>query len=91
MAKFSFNVVPREAPIAETGHRAIRTKIPVPESLALLEEIKLHESSNALEQLLVVWDHAKNHKIFDQRYNTSINLSPSIFLENSSDGINRLT
>ena len=41
MAKFSFNVDPREVPIVDTDHRTIRTKIPVPESLSLLEEIKL--------------------------------------------------
>ena len=91
MAKFSFNINPRNVPKVNTEHRKICTEIPVPESLALLDEIKLYESSNALEQLPVVWDHAKNHQIFDQRYNASINLSPSMFLENSSYGINRLT
>ena len=83
MAKFSFNLVPREVPIVDTDHRTIRTKIPVPESLSLLEEIKLYESSNALEQLPVVWGHAKNHQIFDEWGNVWIDFTSSIFVTNS--------
>ena len=66
MSKFTFNLTPRDVPLVHTDHRTIATKIPVPESLSLLEEIKLYESSNALEQLPVVWDRALNHQIFDE-------------------------
>ena len=44
MAKFTFNMNPRDVSIVHTDHRTIATKIPVPESLSLLEEIKLYES-----------------------------------------------
>ena len=83
MANFSFNIEPRVVPIVDTHHRTIKTKIPVPESLCLLEEIKLYESSNALEQLPVVWDHAKNHQIFDEWGNAWIDFTSSIFVTNS--------
>ncbi len=83
MAKFSFNINPRNVPKVNTEHRKICTEIPVPESLALLEEIKLYESSNALEQLPVVWDHAKNHQIFDEWGNAWIDFTSSIFVTNS--------
>lgn len=90
MAKFSFNLVPREVSIVDTDHRTIKTKIPVPESLSLLEEIKLYESSNALEQLPVVWDHAKNHQIFDEWGNAWIDFTSSIFVTNSGHANERV-
>jgi len=57
--------------------------IPVPESLELLEEIKVFESTNALEQLPVVWDRAINHQIFDEWGNSWIDFTSSIFVTNS--------
>ena len=83
MSKFTFNLTPRDVPLVHTDHRTIATKIPVPESLSLLEEIKLYESSNALEQLPVVWDRAVNHQIFDEWGNTWIDFTSSIFVTNS--------
>ena len=83
MAKFTFNLEPREVPQVNTKHRKINTKIPVPESLPLMEEIKKYESSNALEQLPVVWDHAKNHQIFDEWGNAWIDFTSSIFVTNT--------
>jgi 4-aminobutyrate aminotransferase-like enzyme len=90
MAKFSFNLLPRQVPIVDTDHRTIKTKIPAPESLPLLEEIKLYESSNALEQLPVVWDHAKNHQIFDDWGNAWIDFTSSIFVTNSGHANERV-
>ena len=58
MSVFAFNLNPRNVPLVKTSNRVIGTKIPVPESLLLIEEIKKYESSNDLEQLPVVWDHA---------------------------------
>ena len=86
MAKFTFNLSPRNVPLVTSNHRSIVTKIPVPESLPLLEEIKLYESSNALEQLPVVWDRAENHQIFDEWGNTWIDFTSSIFVTNSGHG-----
>ena len=83
MSKFKFNIEPRSVEKVSTKHRVINTKIPVPESLALLEEIKLYESSNALEQLPVIWDHAKNHQIFDEWGNAWIDFTSSIFVTNA--------
>ncbi len=83
MAKFSFNLKPRKVPIVDTAHRKIVTEIPVPESLTLLDDIKRYESSNALEQLPVIWDHAVNHQIFDEWGNTWIDFTSSIFVTNA--------
>ena len=68
MSSFNFNLNPRVVSIVKTKHRAINTKIPVPESLSLIEVIKSYESSNAVEQLPVVWSSAKNHQILQTQF-----------------------
>lgn len=83
MSAFKFNVHPRDVPKINTINRKINTKIPVPESLKLLEDIKLFESTNAIEQLPVVWDKAINHQIFDEWGNAWIDFTSSIFVTNS--------
>ena len=83
MSSFEFNITPREVPIIKTNNRTINTKIPVPESLEIFEEIKKYESSNAIEQLPVVWASAKNHQIFDDWGNAWIDFTSSIFVTNS--------
>lgn len=83
MSAFEFNLTPRDVPFIKTNNRVIGTKIPVPESLSLIEEIKNYESSNALEQLPVVWGSAKNHQIFDEWGNAWIDFTSSIFVTNS--------
>ncbi len=83
MSSFKFNITPREVPFIKTSNRTINTKIPVPESLAIFEEIKRYESSNAIEQLPVVWASAKDHQIFDNWGNAWIDFTSSIFVTNS--------
>ena len=83
MSAFEFNLAPRDVPFVKTSNRVIGTKIPVPESLLLIEEIKKYESSNAVEQLPVVWGSAKNHQIFDEWGNAWIDFTSSIFVTNS--------
>ena len=63
MSAFELNLTPRDIPFIKTGNRVIGTKISVPESLSLIEEIKNYESSNAVEKLPVVWDCAKNYSV----------------------------
>ncbi len=61
MSAFEFNLTSRDVPFIKTSNRVIGTKIPVHESLSLIEEIKNYKSSNAVERLPVVWDSAKNY------------------------------
>ena len=83
MAKFSFNINPRKVKKVSTKHRKIKTKIPVPESLSLLESLKEYESTNAKEQLPVIWDSAKDYQIFDKWGNVWIDFTSTIFVTNS--------
>lgn len=86
MSEFKFNLTPREVARVKTSHRCIKTKIPVPESLALLEKIKKYESSNVMEQLPVVWDRAKGYQVFDPWGNIWIDFTSTIFVTNSGHG-----
>jgi len=83
MSKFQFNLEPKQVQAVNTKNRSINTMIPVPESLELLKRIKNNESTNAIEQLPVVWDHAKNHRIFDEWGNSWIDFTSTIFVTNS--------
>jgi 4-aminobutyrate aminotransferase/(S)-3-amino-2-methylpropionate transaminase len=83
MSKFAFNLIPRKVPKVRTQHRCINTSIPVQESISLINEIKEYESSNALEQLPVIWSSAKNHQICDEWGNIWIDFTSSIFVTNS--------
>ena len=86
MSSFKFNLTPREVKTIKTINRSIVTKIPVPESIEIINEIAKHESSNAVEQLPVVWESAKNHQIFDCWGNSWIDFTSSIFVTNSGHG-----
>ena len=86
MAKFSFNLEIRDVDKVNTKHRKILTQIPVPESLPLFEKIKKYESTNAVEQLPVIWDHAKDYQIFDPWGNVWIDFTSTIFVTNSGHG-----
>lgn len=86
MENFKFNLAPRDVPEVRTKHRRIRTKIPVPQSLKLLEKIKKYESSNVMDQLPVIWDHAKGYQVFDSWGNAWIDFTSSIFVTNAGHG-----
>ena len=83
MSEYAFNLVPREVPKISTKHRCIHTKIPVPESLPVFEEIRRYESSSVMEQLPVVWDRAKGYQVFDRWGNVWIDFTSTIFVANA--------
>lgn len=86
MTNYTFNLIPREVPKIQTSHRSIITKIPVPESLPLLKKIKKYESSNVMDQLPVIWDHADGYQVHDTWGNTWIDFTSTIFVANAGHG-----
>mgnify|MGYP001586301109 CR=1 FL=1 len=90
MSVFKFNLTPRVVPKVRTKYRRIKTKIPVPQSLSLLKKIKKYESSNVMEQLPVIWDHAKGYQVFDPWGNAWIDFTSSIFVTNAGHGNKRI-
>ncbi|MFC1892144.1 aspartate aminotransferase family protein [Thermodesulfobacteriota bacterium] len=90
MTDFSFNLTPREVTRVQTNHRSIITRLPVPESLPLLEKIKKYESSNVMDQLPVIWDHAEGYQVHDAWGNTWIDFTSTIFVANAGHGNKRI-
>lgn len=90
MSVFKFNLTPRAVPKVRTKYRRIKTKIPVPQSLSLLKKIKKYESSNVMDQLPVIWDHAKGYQVFDSWGNAWIDFTSSIFVTNAGHGNKRI-
>ena len=78
-----FQLTPMSVPHVETKHRRIVTRIPVPESIPILERIARYESANVMDQLPVLWDHAEGHRILDRWGNCWIDFTSTIFVTNA--------
>lgn len=85
MAK-SFLLEPREVLKVSTKHRTICTKIPVPESLEVVKQLRKYEPKSMTGQPLVIWDHAKGDKVYDKYGNQWIDFSSGVLVTNSGHG-----
>ena len=79
---YRFSIVPVDVPKVKTAHRNIITKIPAPGTKEVMNRIAKVESSNAMDQLPVVWDRAKGYQIFDPWGNCWIDFTSTIFVSN---------
>ncbi len=84
--EYLFNRIPKEVEKVETKNRRICTKLPVPESLPILERSIKYEPWSMNHQLLAVWDRAVDYQIFDKWGNIWIDFSSGIFVTNSGHG-----
>jgi len=83
MAGYGFSHTPKKVPLVETPFRRIKTAIPVPESIPLLEKMYAYESHSMHGQLPVVWDHAKGFQVYDSWGNCWIDFTSTIFVANA--------
>jgi len=90
MSYFKFNLKPKKVKLIMTKNRSIVTKIPAPQSLKIIKNLKKYESKNALTQLPVVWEKAKNYQIKDPYGNKWIDFSSSIFVTNTGHANNNI-
>lgn len=84
--EYFFNRVPKEVPHVETKNRKICTKLPVPESLEIIERSMKYEPWSMNHQLYAVWDKAVDYQIFDKWGNIWIDFSSGIFVTNAGHG-----
>lgn len=84
--EYMFRRQPKEVPIIETKHRKICTKIPVPESMDIIERSIKNEPWSMNNQLYAVWDKAVDYQIFDKWGNVWIDFSSGIFVTNTGHG-----
>ena len=83
MEKYKISNIPKEVPLVETKFRKIKTKIPVPESILIFEELEKYEARSMHGQLPIVWDKAEDFQVFDKYGNCWIDFTSTIFLANS--------
>ena len=83
MSGYNFIREPQKVPFVRTRYRAIKTKIPVPESLSIFDDLDKYESRSMHGQLPVVWDKAEDFQVFDKYGNKWIDFTSAIFLTNT--------
>jgi 4-aminobutyrate aminotransferase-like enzyme len=86
MATKEFSLVPQEVPEVETNYRRIKTKIPVPESIQLLEELRSLEPKSMGGQPPVIWDHGENFTVCDKYGNRWLDFSSGVLVTSAGHG-----
>jgi 4-aminobutyrate aminotransferase/(S)-3-amino-2-methylpropionate transaminase len=86
MAGRAYDLTPKDVPKVDTAFRRIRTKIPVPESLAVLEELRKYEPVSMTGQPPVVWDRAEGCQVYDRWGNMWLDWSSGVLVTNAGHG-----
>ena len=90
MAGHGFSHNPQNVPHVSTNYRTIRTAIPVPESIPLLQKMYDTESRSMHGQMPIIWDRAEGFQVHDPWGNTWIDFSSTIFVANAGHGNPRI-
>lgn len=81
-----YNLTPVDVPRIETKFRTIRTKIPVPESVALFERLAESEPRSMAGQPPVIWHRAEGFTVYDNWGNRWIDWSSCVLVANAGHG-----
>jgi 4-aminobutyrate aminotransferase/diaminobutyrate-pyruvate transaminase/4-aminobutyrate aminotransferase/(S)-3-amino-2-methylpropionate transaminase len=81
-----FPLTPEAVPSVDTNLRRIATKLPVPESLPILEKLHRYEPLAMRGQPPVVWDHAEGFQVHDAYGNCWIDWSSGVLITNAGHG-----
>ncbi|RKJ06160.1 aspartate aminotransferase family protein [bacterium D16-54] len=84
--EYLFRRTPKKVKLIHTENREICTKIPVPESMEIIERSLKNEPWSMNHQLYAVWDHATDFHVYDKWGNKWIDLSSGIFVTNTGHG-----
>jgi len=86
MAGRAFDLTPRDVPKVDTPFRRIQTKIPVPDSLPVLEQLRTYEPVSMTGQAPVVWDRAEGCQVYDRWGNMWLDWSSGVLVTNAGHG-----
>jgi 4-aminobutyrate aminotransferase-like enzyme len=86
MAGKSFALKPKDVPAVKTPFRRIRTPIPAPESVEILERLRDCEPVSMSGQPLVVWDRAEGCQVYDMWGNMWLDWSSGVLVANAGHG-----
>ena len=90
MATKEFPLIPEDVEPVETSYRKIQTKLPVPESVPLLEKMRRLEPRSMGGQPPVLWDHGEGVRIFDPYGNIWLDFSSGVLVTASGHGNPRI-
>ena len=83
MAVYTADLNPKEVPGISSKYRRIVTKLPVPETLPMFEELRKYEPRSMGTQVPIVWDRAEGFQVEDGYGNRWIDFTSGILVANS--------
>ncbi|MCG3195689.1 MAG: 5-aminovalerate aminotransferase DavT [bacterium] len=86
MAAPAYPHEPQIVPLVETEWRSIRTPLPHPEALQLLNRLALHEARSMLGQPPIIWHRAHRFTVEDPHGNRWIDFSSGVLVANAGHG-----
>lgn len=86
MSKEPYLLIPRKVPLIKTNHRCIKTAIPVPDSISILEKLHAAEPRSMQGQPPIIWDRAEEFYIFDKWGNQWLDFSSGVLVTNAGHG-----
>jgi len=78
----AFDLTPVDVEKVQTRYRKVVTKLPVPDSLPILERLRKYEPVSMSGQPPVVWDHAEGVNVFDRFGNMWLDWSSGVLVSN---------
>ncbi|MCC7517898.1 MAG: aspartate aminotransferase family protein [Verrucomicrobiae bacterium] len=82
----TYPLTPKTVPHVQTAYRTIRTQLPVPESLPILEEMRKYEPQSMSGLPPVVWKKGENDLVHDYWGNRWIDWSCGVLITNVGHG-----
>jgi 4-aminobutyrate aminotransferase / (S)-3-amino-2-methylpropionate transaminase / 5-aminovalerate transaminase len=83
MAGNNFSHIPKKVEKISTKYRIIKTDIPVPESIPLLEKMYSLEAQAMHGQFPMIWNSANDFQVFDDWGNVWLDFTSTIFVANA--------
>ncbi len=73
---------PVEIPKIDTKYRKIKTPLPVPESIEIIEKLEKYEPTSMSGQPPIIWDKAEGFQVFDKWGNMWLDWSSGVLITN---------
>src|SRR5437867_7147859 len=86
MASRAFSLTPKPVPPVRSAFRVIRTALPVPESIPILESMRASEPLSMTGQPPVLWDSASGCLVKDRWGNQWLDWSSGVLVANAGHG-----
>lgn len=86
MASRTFPTQPKTVKPVKTAFRVIRTQIPVPESVPILETLRAHEPLSMSGQPAILWESAQGCSVKDRWGNQWLDWSSGVLVTNAGHG-----